>query len=206
MAGDVRVSSRRVSCGAPARSLRIAGVDPERPQPGLQCGGLDPQEFRRASVAVDTSAGASQRGEDVGAFPAPPFLLGNDLLLRPLGRCRRPGRVTRRHAVAKSDVEPQPLAAGQDHCTLDDVLQLTNIPGPVVAREIVAVLKGDAWLRDAEPLRSDGDEVRGEGRNVVLARPKRRKLDRKDVQSIVEVVAEAARTYLGRKVAVRGRD
>src|SRR5262249_62314081 len=50
-----------------------------------------------------------------------------------------------RLAIEREEVETQALAVGQDHGTFDDVLQLPDVPGPVVARQCVTLRDRGSW-------------------------------------------------------------
>src|SRR5439155_23001119 len=142
----------------------------------------------------------------VRSFPTTPFALRDDLLR--LGRVsgRRRRRPLVRRVIGDDGIEVWPAAPGQDHGTLDHVLQLPDVARPVVAFELLPLLHRYPWLGDAELARREGDEVRSEEWDITLPLPQRGKLDQKNAQTVVEILAEASRPDLGLEVPVRRRD
>jgi len=62
--------------------------------------------------------------------------------------------------IGDDGIEAWPAAPGQDHGTLDHVLQLPDVARPVVALELLPLLHRYPWLGDAELARREGGEVR----------------------------------------------
>src|SRR5438552_3287927 len=86
-------------------------------------------------------------------------------------------------------VDIDDAAAPQNHRTLNDVLHLTDIAGPLVLLEQRHRLRRDA--ANAFPLRGADlfDEMRHENRNVLTPFAQGRELNRDDVQAIEEILS-----------------
>ena len=82
------------------------------------------------------------------------------------------------------------VANAHDDSTLDDVLQLANVSGPVMALERVYRISGESKIFTALTLRVALHEVFREQRDVAIPVAKRRKLDACDVQTVKQVCAE----------------
>ena len=92
----------------------------------------------------------------------------------------------------------------QNDGTLQYILQLSNIPRPVIPRE--GFHRGFRNLVDcpAHPLRMFLNEVAGEQRYVFAALPKRRHAQRKDVEPVVQICAKLVLVNHSLQVAVSG--
>src|SRR5690606_26833456 len=102
--------------------------------------------------------------------------------------------------------EAQHLAPRQDHGALDDVLQLADIPRPVVALQQRGLLPRERERRVAELLAGALEEMACELHDVVAALAQRRDVDREHAEAIVEILAEAPRLDFLLEVSVRRRD
>ena len=98
------------------------------------------------------------------------------------------------------------IRRAQEHRAFDDVLQLADVAGPVVAAEQIERLGGKAG--DGLLVHGAGafEEVAGEHGDVVGALAQRRHVHDEGGQAIVEILAEVAGEHLGLEVAVGGRD
>ena len=93
-----------------------------------------------------------------------------------------------------------------DQRTLDDVLELAHVAGPVPPLEQFHHLVGDALdpaMRQPLALANDGPH---QLRDVLAPLAQRRQPDRKDAQPVVEVVAERTVSHHSPEVAVRRGD
>ena len=84
------------------------------------------------------------------------------------------------------------VVAGQDRRPLDDVFQLAHIARPVVIDQRAHRALGNLGDLLAELGADRLEEVIGQRRDVVLALAQRRDMDREDIDSVKEVVAETA--------------
>src|SRR5216683_5006405 len=118
------------------------------------------------------------------------------------------GRVpTRRDpAVQVAHGNFQSRAGTKDHCTLDHVLQLTNIPGPGVRDKSCHGLRCDAVDGLVHSLRRTNDEMADEQRDIALPFPEGWHADREHVQPVIEVGAELSTENHSLEVAMSCRD
>src|SRR5712691_10437528 len=147
---------------------------------------------RRAGGAGHAAAARGQGGFDEFAFV--------------LGACRhqghgRPGpqgRVPLQPAL----LDGKDVALTQDDGALNDVLQFTDVPGPVVGlKEFQGPLVDGSDLLPSS-CRIALDQIRDEQRHVIHAFAQRGKLDGKDIEAIPEILAEGAGRDRGLQVAV----
>ena len=96
-------------------------------------------------------------------------------------------------------------ARREDHCALDDVLQLPDVARPRIVHQGLHDGGRDGLDPPAHPPGELLSEMADQPRDVVTAFSQRRQHDREDVQAVVEVFAEAAVGDHSRQVAVRGR-
>ena len=98
-------------------------------------------------------------------------------------------------------------AAGEESTALDRVLERTHVARPRVGLDRGDGLIGEpAQIVAAGSLREHAAEVPCKEPEIAHALAERRELDVNHVQSVVEVLAEAARLHLGLEVAVRRGD
>ena len=102
----------------------------------------------------------------------------------------------------RSNCRIESFAPRRDERAFEDVLEFAYVAGPVVAFERVAGPARQAGNGTAEAARGSAQEVPGEQRDVLATLAKRRHRDRKDVETVVEVLAETARSHLLAKLAV----
>ena len=94
----------------------------------------------------------------------------------------------------------------QDDAALNYVLKLTYVPRPIVGAKLCERGVRDLWFG---PIHASGalpDEMSGKRRDVFRALAQGGNLDPKNSQTIVEILAETARVYLLRQVAIGRRD
>ena len=106
---------------------------------------------------------------------------------------RRPGW---RISAGRSS-QGQRRAVGEDHRPLDHVLQLADVPRPVVGDQGLDRLVVDVADRPADPLGVPAEEVHGQLEDVLLALAERRRPDRDHVEPVEQVLAEPARRGSG---------
>src|SRR5690606_8633220 len=88
---------------------------------------------------------------------------------------------------------------------VDDVLQLANVPGPVIAREGLERGLAEA-LRGSLRLVEIGEEITCQELDVSAALSQRGDLDGKDAEAVEQVLAELVVLDRFLRVAVRGRE
>src|SRR6266508_957958 len=128
--------------------------------------------------------------------------------LRALSRGRpfRPAGGTRRGEERRDDVGPNDLAFRHDVGAVNDVTKLAHVARPIVGIEQLdraGVPAGDARLF---LLFDQLSEMLREQRNVVAPFRQRRKRDRKNVQTIVEIFTKFLFLYGFPRIAIRGRN
>src|SRR5438874_5492238 len=102
--------------------------------------------------------------------------------------------------------EPDLGTGGEGHGLLEGVLELADVPLPLVRAERPVGIGGEC-LRLALELRRDRrEEVLDEDRHVLHPLAERGQHDRDDVQPVVEILAEAAAPHLALEVLVGRRD
>src|ERR1700731_1020205 len=79
---------------------------------------------------------------------------------------------------------------GKDHGTFDQVLQFTDVAGPLVRRERRHRGRRNMLDLATHPVGINLDKVRYEGGNIVTTFPQGRQQDRKYIQTVVEIAAE----------------
>src|SRR5205823_331129 len=130
---------------------------------------LDEAEDQRVEVGARLLAEAADALDQLAL---------DDLLERRVSGDRR----RRRHGPDRQVLGQDHAARGHDHRALDDVLQLTDVPGPVVADQTVERLGGHAPLAEvAHVLR---EEVFDEQGDVAPPLAERRGGDGHDVQAV----------------------
>src|SRR5262249_38604179 len=104
-------------------------------------------------------------------------------------------------------VESELAASTEDDGALDDVLELAHVARPFVSAERRLLLLCQLGRRrDANFLRDEADEMRGQREDVLLALAERRDREREDAQPVVEVLTESSGAYVAAEIAVRRRD
>jgi hypothetical protein len=91
---------------------------------------------------------------------------------------------------------------GQDQGTLNQILQFTDVAGPVVRAEVQHCFLRNMVDLPAHPPAKKLDKVRYEGRYILAALSQWRQLDRKDIQAKVEVTAKFAISHHPRQIAM----
>src|ERR1700722_9299686 len=81
-------------------------------------------------------------------------------------------------------------APRQDHGSLNKILKLTNVAGPLHARQSLHDSRRDRFDALLHLLRMLLHKIADEQGNVFSAVPQRRNTDRKDIQPIVQITAE----------------
>jgi hypothetical protein len=96
-------------------------------------------------------------------------------------------------------------ALRQEHGSLNKILKLTNVAGPLQVRQSLHDSRRNRFDALLHLLRTLLDEIADEQRNVLSAVPQRRNTDRKDIQPIVQITAKfLVRNHI-LKVAIRSR-
>lgn len=86
------------------------------------------------------------------------------------------------------------------------MLQLANVPRPVVLLQLLHTRQGQPGRRPAQSTSDLFDKVCGQQRNILFAASQWGDLDREHTQSIVQIVPEAARLGLFTETAIGRRD
>jgi hypothetical protein len=94
----------------------------------------------------------------------------------------------------------------QHDCPLHDVLQLANVPGPVIGLERFQGFLVDVRDGLAAALAVQAEEVQGQLIDVIAPFPQRRGLHRDHVQAIEQVFAEPAFFHQAFQVLIGGGD
>src|SRR5690606_13475730 len=89
---------------------------------------------------------------------------------------------------------------------LDDVLELADVSGPVVALQCGDLAFGERRSGLAQLLRYARDEMGRERKDVFLALAKRRDAERKHAQAIIKVLTETPGAHVGGEIVVGGGD
>src|SRR5262245_48263898 len=188
-----RVERGACETRAVARPRSGSAVDSEPLHAGLESRSLETQNRRGAALAADPPAGTFEDRDDVLALD---LLEALRRLLRALSGRRR------RQDVAEHEASRR----RQDDRPLDDVLQLSYVPGPGVRGQLPQHLH--AQLADGLPhlRREDHGVVPGESRDVLLALSQGGGGDRKDVEPVVQVGSEALLLDVALQLTVGGGD
>src|SRR5690606_34801143 len=88
----------------------------------------------------------------------------------------------------------------------DHVLELANVPRPVVALERTLRVARESHRPETQPAPPASEEMSGEKRDVLASVPKRRHSHGEDGQAMEEVGAKPALFHLGRKISIRRGD
>src|SRR5262245_13302402 len=131
--------------------------------------------------------------------------LGPWLLLDRRHRCDT-WRPTRRFSRKPRWIDGKHTTGAQDHGSLRDVLQLADVPRPIVGLQKVERLLVDGPERLAGLSAVALDEVFDQHKDVGLPLSERWHLDRKYIEPIEQVLAKAPIGHRSRQVAVRGGD
>lgn len=117
----------------------------------------------------------------------------------------RPARgLVRSGAAADGGAVHGPI--GQQQKALHDVAQLADIARPGIALQFLDGVLGEGLGLPSVLFGHARGEVRGEGGNVLNALAERRQEERKNVNAVVEILAESAAFHEVVEVAVRGDD
>src|SRR5262249_6344160 len=103
-------------------------------------------------------------------------------------------------------IDLKPIAGGDDHGTLDDVLQLPHIARPGVIHQQLQGVGADSNARLAHAPAEVVQEVPDQVGDVLAALAQRRDVDREHVGREEEVGPDPALAACGRQVLVGGRD
>ncbi len=163
---------------------------------------------QRARIHLETGAIGAKRGDDVrdvGDFRFRQRLFRH-VVRSGRGFPYRKALVACRHAIAarteKQDVFGGDLRIGvKDARAFHDIAQFTDVAGPVVCGERLHCCFGKDRL-GAHLLQEVGNKFR----HVLAAFGERGEVQRKDIQAIKQVFAEAAVRNRLLKILVRGRD
>src|SRR4051794_32348356 len=113
--------------------------------------------------------------------------------------------VRQRGGGIRRPAQPQRLASLQPkHKPARQVLQFTDVPRPVVSKEFLDLRTGDDRRFAFVAQGGLKDEMLKQERDVLASVAKRRKFNRCDVQTIVEVLAKAALPAQLHKIIFRG--
>src|ERR1041385_6030597 len=89
---------------------------------------------------------------------------------------------------------------------LDDVLEFTDVAGPIVRLELLNVGGGQVPRLDPEFARRFFEKVLRESRNVFGAFSKRRQLNRENAQPVIKILTESSGFNFIFEVAICRRD
>ena len=78
-------------------------------------------------------------------------------------------------------------ASRQEHGSLDEILEFTNIAGPVPVRQSLHYSCRNRFDALLHLLRKLLDEIADEQRNVFTAVPQWRETDREDIQPVIQI-------------------
>src|SRR2546427_3710732 len=156
------------------------------------------QNSRRPVRSLDNSAGLLQYSHDVTTLHV--------FQSRESGRCwagiwsrfrfrrsfRSLGEDSARRNRSKIRFQLENRLLAQNNCSLDDILQFSNVPGPGVAGDPVHRVLGYSFDVLAELLRVVEHKERREFRDIRAPLAQRGYLNGKDVQTVKKVGAETA--------------
>lgn len=97
-------------------------------------------------------------------------------------------------------------AVAEDHGAENRVFELAHIAGPGIAGQKLFGLGCDGVDLLAFRLGEAGQEMPRQHHDVFTAFPQRRDIDRKDVEAVIQILAELTGLDLFPQVAVGGRD
>ncbi len=144
---------------------------------------MDPEEGGGLLIVAARLAPGVENGLALGVFEAGGGFGGVEQRLREVVGFQKPG-------------------GAQDSGTLDRILQLADVAGPVVVHQQAHGGGGDAVNRAL----GAGEEVGGQGRDIRPALAQGRGVERHHVEAVIEIFAEAAGLGLRGEVAVGGGD
>src|SRR6266404_683475 len=93
---------------------------------------------------------------------------------------------------------------GQNHPTLNDILQLAYVAGPIVALQFLHVELGQARTRNSEPAGGLFDKVISKGFDIFEALSQRRNFDGENAKTVIEVEAKTACLGLSEEITIGG--
>src|SRR5215469_4694749 len=101
-------------------------------------------------------------------------------------------------------IDDEGIPIREDYRTLDDILQFSDVPRPVVASE--KIRRSFTYFADSlsRLLRIALDQILNQQRDIVTPLPQCGHPHWKDIQSIEKVLAECASSHSSFQVAVRG--
>ena len=99
-----------------------------------------------------------------------------------------------------------PTAAAHQQRVMDDVLELANVAGPAVPLQALRSLRIQVDLAQSQPLPVDVEEVFGQRLDVAGPIAQRRQRQDRDLEPVVQVLAEAPGADGIRQIDVRGSD
>src|SRR5277367_2518038 len=114
------------------------------------------------------------------------------------------GDLRLRLQISEWYVEHSPC--GQNHGALDEILQLANVPWPMIGDQNIHGFRGNRVDRPVHAPRELPGKVPDQQRNIVAAIPERRQQNRKNIQAIKQVGSELMVRNHFRKIAVCRRN
>src|SRR5262245_47889585 len=103
-------------------------------------------------------------------------------------------------------VDGKSVAIAEDHGTFQNILQLANVPGPIVLLQPTKGLGFDPSNFLPYFVSMASDKVSDQQRNIFHTLAQRRNLQREDVEPVVEIPAESAFRHSGLQIAISGRN
>lgn len=154
---------------------------------------------------IDAEVRALQRAPDVGSFEIAPLSLRENVARRAGGIWQRSGPNGGPNIRARVGQQQHEGTASCEDCrALDDILQLTDIPRPVVGLCPFELAHWQFRPLDVQPIAALLEKVLDQLGNVVAAVAKRRRRNGEDSQPVEQVQAETVFDHLLLKVAIGG--
>ena len=98
------------------------------------------------------------------------------------------------------------MSQAHDHGPFYDILQLTNIAGPVVSHQPIDRLAADAFDPFSNPGRKLVHEKVDQQGNVIQPFAKRRQRQRKHIEPIIQILAEGSFANALEQITISRRD
>ena len=173
---------------------------------GAEGGRFEAEEFGGSAGAFKTPGGFFEDDEEVVAFALPDFVIGE--AFEGVGWSRRSGclRGRREFGFGGGEIELKEAAASENDGAFDDVTQFTDIAGPIVGLQLDDAGLGEAGFGGAEIAGGQMNEMLCQEWDILAAVAEGGDLDGKDIQSIIEIFAEATGDDFFFEVAIGGAD
>jgi len=159
---------------------------------------LDPQQRRGAVCTIDFPMCTAQRGLNNLTLAHGEFIQRKFPISIQAGCSRRKTLNTNTTGQVKLKL----AAFGQNHPTLNDILQLANVAGPIVALQFLHVELGQARTRNSKPAGGLFDKVISKRFHIFEALSQRRNFDGENAKTVIEVEAETPCFGLREEIAI----